>query len=150
MRIRITLLSLLASLLSTGFVFTSAPVANAGCRDYPESVTPACAAQNLAEEQARQAADVAKRAQDLIDAEVEELGGQTFFSALNSEETVAFFGGTAISEYLEAPLSGFFMGSPKAFLAVQLSDSQKELFTRVMTLVLTEIQLLTNVLLRLV
>ena len=69
MRIRITLLSLLASLLSTGFVFTSAPVANAGCRDYPESVTPACAAQNLAEEQARQAADVAKRAQDLIDAE---------------------------------------------------------------------------------
>ena len=69
MRIRIALLSLLASLLSTGFVFTSAPVANAGCRDYPESVTPACAAQNLAEEQARAAADVAKRAQDLIDAE---------------------------------------------------------------------------------
>ena len=69
MRIRIALVSLLASLLSTGFVFTSAPVANAGCRDYPESVTPACAAQNLAEEQARQAADVAKRAQDLIDAE---------------------------------------------------------------------------------
>ena len=69
MRIRIALLSLLASLLSTGFVFTSAPVANAGCRDYPESITPACAAQNLAEEQARQAADVAKRAQDLIDAE---------------------------------------------------------------------------------
>jgi hypothetical protein len=69
MHIRIALVSLLASLLSTGFVFTSAPVANAGCRDYPESVTPACAAQNLAEEQARQAADVAKRAQDLIDAE---------------------------------------------------------------------------------
>ena len=69
MRIRITLLSLLASLLSTGFVFTSAPVANAGCRDYPESITPGCVAQNLAEEQARQSADVAKRAQDLIDAE---------------------------------------------------------------------------------
>jgi hypothetical protein len=69
MRIRIALLSLLASLLSTGFVFTSAPVANAGCRDYPESITPGCVAQNLAEEQARAAADVAKRAQDLIDAE---------------------------------------------------------------------------------
>ena len=69
MRIRITLLSLLASLLSTGFVFTSAPVANAGCRDYPESVTPACAAQNLAEEQARQAAAEVQRAQDLVDAE---------------------------------------------------------------------------------
>lgn len=31
------------------------PAANAGCRDFPESVTPLCAAQNLAEEQARQA-----------------------------------------------------------------------------------------------
>ena len=69
MRIRIAILSLLASLLSTGFVFTSAPVANAGCRDYPESVTPACAAQNLAEEQARQAAADVQRAQDLVDAE---------------------------------------------------------------------------------
>lgn len=78
--------------------------------------------------------------QDLIDAEVEGLGEQTFFSALNSDETIAFFGNAALSEYLSAPLSGFFMGSPKAFLAVQLSDSQKELFTRVMTLVLTEIK----------
>ena len=69
MRIRIALLSLLASLLSTGFVFTSAPVANAGCRDYPESVTPGCVAQNLAEEQARQAAADVQRAQDLVDAE---------------------------------------------------------------------------------
>ena len=55
--------------------------------------------------------------QDLIDAEVEELGGQTFFSALNSEETVAFFGSTAISEYLAAltcPLLPYhsFVGSP--------------------------------------
>lgn len=32
------------------------------------------------------------------------------------------------------------MGSPKAFLAVQLTDSQKELFTRVMTLILSEIK----------
>ncbi len=69
MRIRIALLSLLASLLSAGFLFTSTPVANAGCRDYPESITPGCVAQNLAEEQARAAADAAKRAQDLIDAE---------------------------------------------------------------------------------
>ena len=66
---RIALLSLLASLLSSGFLITSTPVANAGCRDFPESVTPACAAQNLAEEQARQAAAEVQRAQDLIDAE---------------------------------------------------------------------------------
>ena len=69
MRMRIALLSLLASLLSSGFLITSTPIANAGCRDFPESVTPACAAQNLAEEQARQAAAEVQRAQDLIDAE---------------------------------------------------------------------------------
>ena len=69
MRIRIALLALLAPLLAAGFLITATPVANAGCRDYPESITPGCVAQNLAEEQARQAADIAKRAQDLIDAE---------------------------------------------------------------------------------
>jgi hypothetical protein len=69
MRIRISLLSLLFSLLTTGFLVSNTQIAVAGCRDYPESVTPACAAQNLAEEQARQAAAEVQRAQDLIDAE---------------------------------------------------------------------------------
>ena len=69
MRIRIALLSLLASLLSSGFLISSTPVANAGCRDFPESVTPACAAQNLAEEQARQAAAEVLRAKQLADAD---------------------------------------------------------------------------------
>ena len=58
MRIRISLLSLLFSLLTTGFLVSNTQIAVAGCRDYPESVTPACAAQNLAEEQARQAAAI--------------------------------------------------------------------------------------------
>ena len=69
MRIRIALLSLLASLLSSGFLITFTPIANAGCRDFPESVTPACAAQNLAEEQARQAAAEVLRAKQLADAD---------------------------------------------------------------------------------
>ena len=69
MRIRIALLSLLASLLSSGFLITSTPIANAGCRDFPESVTPACAAQNLAEEQTRQAAAEVLRAKQLADAD---------------------------------------------------------------------------------
>jgi hypothetical protein len=69
MRIRIALLSLLVSLLSSGFLITSTPIANAGCRDFPESVTPACAAQNLAEEQTRQAAAEVLRAKQLADAD---------------------------------------------------------------------------------
>ena len=69
MRIRISLLSLLFSLLTAGFLVSNTQTATAGCRDYPESVTPACAAQNLAEEQTRQAAAEVQRAQDLIDAE---------------------------------------------------------------------------------
>ena len=69
MRIRIALLSLLASLLSSGFLITSTPVANAGCRDFPESVTPACEAQNMAEEKSRQAADEVLRAKQLADAD---------------------------------------------------------------------------------
>jgi hypothetical chaperone protein len=78
--------------------------------------------------------------QELIEAELEGLGEQTFFTALNSDDAVAYFGAEALRQYLDAPLSGFFMGSPKAFLAVQLTDSQKELFTRVMTLILSEIK----------
>ena len=69
MRIRISLLSLLFSLLTAGFLISNTQTATAGCRDYPESVTPACAAQNLAEEQARQAADEVLRAKQLADAD---------------------------------------------------------------------------------
>ncbi len=57
-------LALAASML----VFV-APSAQAGCRDYPESITPECVAQNLAEEKVKQEAATAQRAQDLIDAE---------------------------------------------------------------------------------
>ena len=69
MRIRISLLSLLFSLLTAGFLVSNTQTATAGCRDYPESVTPACAAQNLAEEQTRQAADEVLRAKQLADAD---------------------------------------------------------------------------------
>jgi hypothetical protein len=43
--------------------------AQAGCRDYPESVTDACISQNLAEEQARQAEYQQRAAQELLDAQ---------------------------------------------------------------------------------
>jgi uncharacterized protein YaiI (UPF0178 family) len=69
MRIRIALLGLLASLLTTGLLLSDTPAANANCREFPQSVTPECVAQNLAEEQARQNAYERQRLQDLIDAE---------------------------------------------------------------------------------
>ena len=43
--------------------------ANAGCRDFPESVTPECVAQNLAEEQIRQVEAEAQRVRDIAAAE---------------------------------------------------------------------------------
>ena len=49
-------------LLILGIQFINPTAASAGCRDYPESVTEACAAQNLAEEQARQIAYAAEMA----------------------------------------------------------------------------------------
>ena len=56
MRIRIALLGLLASVLTTGLLLSDTPTANANCREFPQSVTPEGVAQNLAEEPARQLA----------------------------------------------------------------------------------------------
>lgn len=78
--------------------------------------------------------------EELIEAELEVLGSQTFFTALNSDDALKYFGEQAKSEYLKFPLSGFFMGSPKAFLAVQLTEAHQELFVRIVTLVLSEIK----------
>jgi len=81
-----------------------------------------------------------KMEEEVIEAELEVLGSQTFFTALNSDNAYQYFGEQAKSEYLKFPLSGFFMGSPKAFLAVQLTAAQQELFVRIVTLVLSEIK----------
>jgi len=56
-------------LLSASMLVFVAPSAQAGCRDFPESITPECVAQNLAEERARQVDSAARIAQDLLDAE---------------------------------------------------------------------------------
>lgn len=61
-------LTFLATLVMIAGLLTTAP-AQAGCRDYPESITPGCVAQNLAEEQARQLETQARMAQELIDAQ---------------------------------------------------------------------------------
>lgn len=60
--------SLFTILLATAFLIVPAQQANAGCRDYPESITPACVAQNMAEEQTRQANEAARQEQIQLDA----------------------------------------------------------------------------------
>jgi hypothetical protein len=56
------------ALLVSSINFVSAPAANAGCQDYPESTTPACVAENLAiaklAQEAYEAAQVARRLQE--------------------------------------------------------------------------------------
>jgi hypothetical protein len=66
MRLTVKLLSFLLLLASINFVVL--PSANAGCQDFPESVTPQCVAENLAlaklAQEAYEAAQVAKRLQE--------------------------------------------------------------------------------------
>jgi len=57
------------AVLAPIFLIIQVTPANASCRDYPESVTPACVAQNLAEQQAYQAAEEARLAKQIADAE---------------------------------------------------------------------------------
>jgi hypothetical protein len=65
---RLAVKLLFFTLLLTSLNFTTLPIANAGCQDYPESVTPQCVAENLAiaklAQEAYEAAQAAKRLQE--------------------------------------------------------------------------------------
>jgi len=67
-RVRLIIKSLAFTLLLTSLNLVSIPTANAGCQDYPESVTPICVAENLAiaklAQEAYEAAQIAKRLQE--------------------------------------------------------------------------------------
>lgn len=82
----------------------------------------------------------AKMEQELMDEESEDMEGRTFFTALNDPDTIRFFGQSAIDEYKNNPMNGFFMRSPKAFLGVSLHDVHRQLFVQIIALVLTEIK----------
>lgn len=82
----------------------------------------------------------AKMEQELMDEEMESMEGKTFFTALNDPGTVRFFGQSAIDEYKNNPMNGFFMRSPKAFLGISLHDVHKQLFVQIVALVLAEIK----------
>jgi hypothetical protein len=65
---RLIIKSLVFTLLLSSLNLVSIPTANAGCQDYPESVTPICVAENLAiaklAQEAYDAAQIAKRLQE--------------------------------------------------------------------------------------
>jgi len=78
--------------------------------------------------------------QEIMESDIQILQEETFFTALLNPDTIPLFGNDAIKQYTEKPLSGFFMRSPKAFLAANLSQGQTELFIRVVTLIIKHIK----------
>jgi hypothetical protein len=69
MKLKAAISGSLVGILAASLLIGISQPAFAGCRDFPESVTPECVAQNLAEEKARQVDTAAQMAQDLLDAE---------------------------------------------------------------------------------
>lgn len=77
---------------------------------------------------------------EVMDSNVQILKEETFFTALNDPDIIPIIGENAINEYTKNPMSGFFMRSPKAFLAANLNSGQKELFTKAVFLILKHIK----------
>jgi hypothetical chaperone protein len=75
-----------------------------------------------------------------MESNIQVLKEETFFTALNDSTIAPLIGEDAIVEYTKNPMSGFFMRSPKAFLAVNLNPGQKELFIKVVALILSHIK----------
>lgn len=82
-----------------------------------------------------------KMEQELLSDEAELLEEKTFFTAFSDPDFTPIFGKYAIEQFKLNPMSGFFMRSPKAFLAINLIPTHKELFIRAIALILSEIKL---------
>ncbi|MAM88571.1 MAG: molecular chaperone [unclassified Hahellaceae] len=64
---------------------------------------------------------------------------ETIRSALYADSEI-FFGEAAIERHAEDPLSGYFMKSPKSFLGADLETPQLELFSEIVTRMLSHIK----------
>ena len=64
---------------------------------------------------------------------------QTFFSAMTNGNTFVY-GREAIRLYSEDPMSGFFMRSPKSFLATELKQDYKNVFLKIVEKILENIK----------
>jgi hypothetical protein len=69
MKLKAAISGSVVGIFATSLLIGISQPAFAGCRDFPESITPECVAQNLAEERSRQDAATAQQAQGLRDAE---------------------------------------------------------------------------------
>jgi hypothetical protein len=69
MKLKAAISGSVVGIFATSLLIGISLPAFAGCRDFPESITPECVAQNLAEERSRQDAATAQQAQGLRDAE---------------------------------------------------------------------------------
>ena len=68
---------------------------------------------------------------------------QTFFNAIAKGSAVVF-GREAIRRYSEDPMSGFFLRSPKSFLAVDLKPDYRNIFIRIVEQFLSRIKSLAE------
>lgn len=68
---------------------------------------------------------------------------QTFFSAMSNGKTFVY-GREAIKLYSEDPMSGFFMRSPKSFLAAELKLEYKNIFLKIVEKILENIKRLAE------
>lgn len=70
----------------------------------------------------------------------DEFWDSSFFGALLDDKKLNWFGSEAVKKYSEDPLSGFFMRSPKAFLAIELAGQQREIFVRAVSKIISKIK----------
>jgi hypothetical chaperone protein len=64
----------------------------------------------------------------------------SFFSLLDSQNCIKYFGIQAVNKYKNEPLSGYFIRSIKSFLAAKIAPIHQELFVKVIKLILSEIK----------
>ena len=63
-----------------------------------------------------------------------------FFSSLRDDRFVTLYGSEAIAAYVNDPLGGFFMRSPKAFLGSKLEGGRQAVFADIVSKVLNEVK----------
>ena len=76
-----------------------------------------------------------------IQGDIDLLADESFFTAILNPNSKIFFGSEALKKYSENPLSGFFLRSPKAFLGTSLNPRSKELFIKIISLIVDQIKL---------
>jgi hypothetical chaperone protein len=80
-----------------------------------------------------------------IQSDIDLLNDESFFTAILNPDSRIYFGNEALSKYTENPLSGFFLRSPKAFLGTSLNHRSKELFIKIISLIIEYIKIKSEI-----